>query len=1052
MNATETKKIGPGYVPIPGYTLEEMLGRGGFGEVWRADAPGGLKKAVKFVFGSQDQSRASRELRSLERIRGVHHPFLLTLERFEIVEDQLVVVTELADGSLEDVYKRHREHGSCGIPRDALISHLQDAADALDYLHEKYQLQHLDIKPGNLLTVGGHVKVADFGLLKDLTEAECSIVGGLTPIYAPPEVFDGKPSLHSDQYSLDVMYQELLTGTRPFSGRTIAQLATQHVHSAPNLEALPPSDRPVVARALEKDPTRRFDNCTEFVNALHSPRTRTVVISSDDLEDQGEAPQVVEDLPQLGGHDSVSEHVRSHALVVALGGTGADCLRELRQRCCDLHSATPIDLHGVLIDTDIATLHSMRVGEASERVTKCVNIHIPLRSAHDYRQEGTDRLGTISRRWIYNVPRSRSTEGMRPLGRLALVDHGQDFMRQLAQAVEQLKQSAGSEKPRIYVVGSLSGGTASGIYIDVVHVLRHLLDQAGMEETEILSMLSATEFRADPASPLALHDTHAATIELQHFMRPGNSYPGDAGAGFPSVPAARSPLKNLYLVAMGPRSSATPSPVNAITDYVWTDASGGGDLLAAARKIASDDRSSAVGEPMLRSVGLVALGVARSLEQKLLTPATVKVMLVRWLGLPSTARDLAAPVADRLIRRCAISRQAFFDATLDLLGADEGERTDRLSNHLMNLPKSVLSDDHELGENIYQLLRSHNSVEHDLMLESVLTNLRREISVSLHDGRVDITTVVETLKLLIQSAKELPIEAELVDEEGAEQDEPPMNPAAQRQARQHRILAQQVDRVASERLNRLCATLAALQASFETFATSLAMAIVQTTKEQSNEANPWDEMPEEIQAHLEPTLEKLHELAGTRWLLRPLTDGSGVDAKEMVADMTDEAMPLVREIFGDGEFQDDTDSEALSQSMTLTDMTVALPGIADPMGESTLVTQALSSTGFATKQTEGPLPVEQAIRAVRPELLTHGGQQRVLLVVGTEAEQKQLEPKVRELFDGALTVAMIPGATPKLIHEAQQIELKQVLAALNRLNGGNAQITSRLITRTDVNW
>ena len=167
MSKTDTKRICKGYEPIPGYVLEAVIGRGGFGEVWRANAPGGLKKAVKFVFGTQDEARGSRELRSLERIKGVCHPFLLTLERFEAIDDQLVIVTELADCSLEDVFKKNRDRGSCGIARDALLSHLHDAADALDYLHQRYQLQHLDVKPGNLLLVGGHVKVADFGLLKD---------------------------------------------------------------------------------------------------------------------------------------------------------------------------------------------------------------------------------------------------------------------------------------------------------------------------------------------------------------------------------------------------------------------------------------------------------------------------------------------------------------------------------------------------------------------------------------------------------------------------------------------------------------------------------------------------------------------------------------------------------------------------------------------------------------------------------------------------------------------------------------------------------------------
>ncbi|MCG8651909.1 MAG: protein kinase, partial [Pirellulales bacterium] len=576
MTTTESKTICEGYEPIAGYTLEKMIGRGGFGEVWRANAPGGLKKAVKFVFGSPDQAHASRELRSLERIKGVQHPFLLTLERFEIVNDQLVVVTELADGSLEDVFNHSRDQGSCGIARDTLIGHLRDAADALDYLHESYQLQHLDIKPGNLLMVGGHVKVADFGLLKDLTDVECSLVGGLTPIYAPPEVFDGKPSMNSDQYSLAIMYQELLTGVRPFSGRTIAQLATQHVHSAPNLEPLPPGDRPVVARALEKDFQRRFPTCKAFVEALIAPRGRgsaglTGSSAGQRTEDENQPPQNVEDLPQINGRAQLGQQAARQVLVVALGGIGAESLRNLRSRAADWRGSS-VDLHSVLIDTDVSTIHAMRVTEGSDRVPPCNAVHIPLRTAHDYRSQGTERLKTVSRRWIYNVPRSASTEGMRPLGRLALVDHGSEVLRALTQAVDQLAGSNSQRPPTVYVIGSLAGGTSSGIYVDVVHLLRHLLDQVGLEEAAILSLLSTAEFRADPANPLALHGTHAAVIELEHFMQPGNGYPGDEGAGFPSVPAARTPLHDLYLVAAAPLGVCSPPPVRAITDYVWTDA------------------------------------------------------------------------------------------------------------------------------------------------------------------------------------------------------------------------------------------------------------------------------------------------------------------------------------------------------------------------------------------------------------------------------------------------------------------------------------------------
>ncbi len=83
--------------------------------------------------------------------------------------------------------------------------------------------------------MGGRIKVADFGLVKDLQDVNCSIISGLTPVYAAPELFDGRPNNHSDQYSLAIVYQEMLTGALPYEGRTTAQLAAQHLHSRPRL-------------------------------------------------------------------------------------------------------------------------------------------------------------------------------------------------------------------------------------------------------------------------------------------------------------------------------------------------------------------------------------------------------------------------------------------------------------------------------------------------------------------------------------------------------------------------------------------------------------------------------------------------------------------------------------------------------------------------------------------------------------------------------------------------------------------------------------------------
>ncbi len=257
-----------------GYTLEKRIGSGGFGEVWQARAPGGLPKAIKIVYGFHDDDRALSERKALSHVLELRHPFLLSLERIDIHDGRLIVVTELADGSLKHRFLESvRKGNGPGIPRDELLRYIRDAADGLDYLCEKHLLQHLDVKPENLLLVGDHVKVADYGLVKDVRNATCSLLQGMTPSYAAPELFDGRPSQVSDQYSLAVVYQEMLTGVRPFGGKTPAELARQHLKERPNLEPLPRGDQLVVAKALSKDPAHRFHHCLEFVGELLRRRT-----------------------------------------------------------------------------------------------------------------------------------------------------------------------------------------------------------------------------------------------------------------------------------------------------------------------------------------------------------------------------------------------------------------------------------------------------------------------------------------------------------------------------------------------------------------------------------------------------------------------------------------------------------------------------------------------------------------------------------------------------------------------------------------------------------
>src|SRR5262249_7827162 len=141
-------------------------------------------------------------------------------------------------------------------------------AEALDLMNHEFQLQHLDIKPQNLFLVHQHIKVADFGLVKDLQGSHASVTGGVTPVYAAPETFDGIVSRYSDQYSLAIVYQELLTGQRPFVGANVRQLIMQHLSATPNVAPLP-AQAPI-PRALPKAPDQRFPQSRALVAALRA--------------------------------------------------------------------------------------------------------------------------------------------------------------------------------------------------------------------------------------------------------------------------------------------------------------------------------------------------------------------------------------------------------------------------------------------------------------------------------------------------------------------------------------------------------------------------------------------------------------------------------------------------------------------------------------------------------------------------------------------------------------------------------------------------------------
>jgi serine/threonine protein kinase len=254
----------PGMRPVPDYELVQLLGQGGYGEVWKALGPGDVVVALKFI--RLDARVGEIELRSLGVMKNIHHPHLTGIAGIWQREGLLIIAMELGDGTLMDSLLKSQREGLSGIPADQLCEYMREAAKGIDYLCT-LQIVHRDIKPQNLLLVGGGVKVADFGLAKLLEQARASTSGAMTPAYAAPEFFRGEANSQSDQYALAVSYCQLRGGRLPFAG-SVAELMAGHLMNPPDLSMLPEPERPIVARALAKNSAERWPDCRSFVRAL----------------------------------------------------------------------------------------------------------------------------------------------------------------------------------------------------------------------------------------------------------------------------------------------------------------------------------------------------------------------------------------------------------------------------------------------------------------------------------------------------------------------------------------------------------------------------------------------------------------------------------------------------------------------------------------------------------------------------------------------------------------------------------------------------------------
>jgi serine/threonine protein kinase len=692
--------LAPNVEPIPGYRLIERLGRGGFGEVWKAEAPGGLLKAIKYVYGdletSDDSDLAEQELKSLSRVKSIRHPYILSLERYDVVNGQLIIVMELADRNLWDRFRECRSQDLTGIPRSELLEYMDEAAEALDLMNGRYNLQHLDIKPQNLFLVYNHIKVADFGLVKDFEGKRGTITGGITPVYAAPETFDGWVSRNSDQYSLAIVYQELLTGQRPFNGTLARQLVLQHMQAPPDLSPLPEFDRPVIARALSKKPDDRFPTCAEFVQALlHAGVAPTQAVTPAPVVDQtsesapngkqdNEAFDVVSGLaarPRAMDHkrgstakicarpDADPSKERAHTpsyetgdtgvliptVVLGLGGIGSQVLRLFRRAMTEQFGSQPLPhIRFLAVDTDPGALRALTHAQRDPLSTDELfhaGLGRPSRYLRGDQVAGIDTwLGTST---LYRLPKNPGAAELRAFGRLALLDHAASLARRLRTEVDACRAPealASAERisqlsikqttPRVYVVAGLMGGTGAGMFIDIAYLVRSILRQLNESAPEVIGLLMLPPCeRYSGNAPLA--NAHASLAELYHFSLPTTTYTAKFEPKQPAIHDSNPPFSRVMLLPLADPANeqASQTAVGQASGWLLRE------LLTRIGSAAERHRKAFVnnGKPAVQTAATFHFGWPRERAARLAAQDLGRNLLNRWMSKDPSQCLIAVP-------------------------------------------------------------------------------------------------------------------------------------------------------------------------------------------------------------------------------------------------------------------------------------------------------------------------------------------------------------------------------------------------------------------------
>jgi serine/threonine-protein kinase len=255
---------------VGAYLIEQELGRGGMGVVYRAKhRPTGVARALKLFVGPSDSELVARFRREAEALARVASEAVVPVHEAGVEQGRLFIAMGfMPGGSLRDRLKAK----GCLEPGEALAL-AAALARVLESCH-RAGIVHRDLKPENVLfDEEGRARLADFGLALDLQASRLTESGAAlgTPIYMAPEQIVGlRADARADVYAVAVVLHELLTGRPPFTGNSTLDIHAAKVSGKrPPLPAgTPPGVDALLDRALAPDPEARYASARDMEHDL----------------------------------------------------------------------------------------------------------------------------------------------------------------------------------------------------------------------------------------------------------------------------------------------------------------------------------------------------------------------------------------------------------------------------------------------------------------------------------------------------------------------------------------------------------------------------------------------------------------------------------------------------------------------------------------------------------------------------------------------------------------------------------------------------------------